>query len=347
MRVDWDDTVAGDYEQELQISVGPNGCAGPFTHFGYIGPGLTALPVFNLQEAQFYCFQVRGIRDATTTTWNKSNVAITWTSNLPYITGKVTLADGVTPVAKMPVKWLATGAYAGSDNQNALVGYTNLAGEYVLQVPNGTEGELFLNTSRWANRGLDTIPPTPWGMEAGGKLTITQDTVVDIKVPSIKTTTVTVVQHGTNQPVVGGKVQFVGDTKGCVTGSYTPFASAITPRCLSWPAGYAHSGPVTDAQGKVVSPRPGEAEVLLIGDSFCRIFEEGSAVGAGLRSQLAVRLCRPVAMVQQDGGGATLVRQELVRRPEWLQGVKVVVWEFAERDLTSVDAEWAEVELPR
>lgn len=104
---------------------------------------------------------------------------------------------------------------------------------------------------------------------------------------------------------------------------------------------------VTDAQGKVVSPRPGEAEVLLIGDSFCRIFEEGSAVGAGLRSQLAVRLGRPVAMVQQDGGGATLVRQELVRRPEWLQGVKVVVWEFAERDLTSVDAEWAEVELPR
>ena len=251
MRVDWDDTVAGDFEQELQISVGPNGCSGPFTHFGYIGPGLTALPVFNLQEAQFYCFQVRGIRDASTTTWNKSNVAITWTSNLPYITGKVTLADGVTPVAKMPVKWLASGAYAGSDNQNALVGYTNLAGEYVLQVPNGTEGELFLNTSRWANRGLDTIPPTPWGMEAGGKLTITQDTVVDIKVPSIKTTTVTVVQHGTNQPVVGGKVQFVGDTKGCVTGSYTPFASAITPRCLSWPAGYAHSGPVTDAQGRV------------------------------------------------------------------------------------------------
>lgn len=251
MRIDWDDTVIGDYEQELQISVGPNGCSGPFTHFGYIGPGLTALPVFNLQEAQFYCFQVRGIRDATTTAWNKSNVAITWTSNLPYITGKVTLADGVTPVAKMPVKWLATGAYAGLENANALVGYTNLAGEYVLQVPNGTEGELFLNTTRSANKGLDTIPPTPWGLEAGGKLTITQDTVVDIKVPSIKTTTVTVVQHGTNQPVVGGKVQFVGDTKNCVTGSYTPFTGATSSRCVTWPAGYAHSGPVTDAQGKV------------------------------------------------------------------------------------------------
>lgn len=250
-RVDWEDTVAGDFEQELQISVGPNGCSGPFAHFGYIGPGLTALPVFNLQEAQFYCFQVRGIRDAATTAWNKSNVAITWTSNLPYITGKVTMADGVTPVAKMQVRWIATGANPGSDNQNALLAYTNLAGEYVLQVPNGTEGELFLNTPRWANRGLETIPHTPWGMEAGGKLTITQDTVVDIRVPSVKTVTVTVLQHGTNQPVVGGKVQYSGYSKGCIGGSYTAFTGATQSRCLSWPAGYAHSGPVTNAQGKV------------------------------------------------------------------------------------------------
>lgn len=104
---------------------------------------------------------------------------------------------------------------------------------------------------------------------------------------------------------------------------------------------------VTDAQGKAVSPRPGEAEVLLIGDSFSRIFEVGDGPGAGLRSQLARRLGRPVALVQQDGGGATLVRQELARRPEWLRSVKVVVWEFAERDLTSPDAEWSPVELPR
>jgi subtilisin family serine protease len=250
-RVDWDDTVAGDFEQELQISVGPNGCAGPFAHFGYIGPGLTALPVFNLQEAQFYCFQVRGIRDAATTSWNKSNVAITWTSNLPYITGRVTMADGVTPVAKMQVRWIASGANPGSDNQNALLAYTNLAGEYVLQVPNGTEGELFINTPRWANRGLETIPHTPWGMEAGGKLTVTQDTVVDIRVPSIKTVTVTVLDYGTNQPIVGGKVQFDGNTKSCINGSYTAFTGATQSRCVTWPAGYAHSGPVTDAQGKV------------------------------------------------------------------------------------------------
>lgn len=104
---------------------------------------------------------------------------------------------------------------------------------------------------------------------------------------------------------------------------------------------------VTDARGNVVSPRAGEAEVLLLGDSFARIFEDGDRQGAGLRSQLVRRLGRPVALVQQDGGGATLVRQQLVRRPEWLRGVKVVVWEFAERDLAAADAEWADVELPR
>ena len=44
---------------------------------------------------------------------------------------------------------------------------------------------------------------------------------------------------------------------------------------------------------------------------------------------------------------AAQVRQELARRPEWLRGVKVVVWEFAERDLLSAETEWAKVALPR
>jgi len=104
---------------------------------------------------------------------------------------------------------------------------------------------------------------------------------------------------------------------------------------------------VADGQGRAPSAQPGAAEVLLLGDSFCRVFEEGEVGGAGLRSQLAWRLGRPVGLIRQDGGGATLVRQELARRPEWLKGVKVVVWEFAERDLLSADTEWAKVALPR
>ena len=251
-RMDWNDTAPGDYEQEIQIAVGPDGCRGTFQHFGYIGPGLTALPVFDLEEAQFYCFRVRAIRDASTTAWSTSNVAITWTSNLPFIYGKVTLADGVTPVSKAPVKWLATGADGGLDNAKAIIGYTNVSGEYVLQVPNGTEGELFVNTPRYANRGLDTSPPTPWGLEAGGKLEINQDTVVNITMPAQKIVTLTIQDAETNAPVVGAEIEFSGYTKSCIRDTYAPFPGAIKPRCLSWPGGYAHSGPVTDANGQVL-----------------------------------------------------------------------------------------------
>ena len=250
-RMDWDDTAIGDYEQEIQIAVGPDGCRGAFQHFGFIGPGLTALPIFDLEEAQFYCFRVRAIRDSSVTAWSTSNVAITWTSNLPFIYGKVTLADGITPVSKAPVKWLATGAYGGSENANAVTGYTNVSGEYVLQVPNGTEGELFVNTSRFANRGLDTDPPTPWGLEAGGKITVDQDATVNIALPAQKIVTITVRNAETNAVVPGATVEFSGYSKICSSGSYIPFPGAVASRCLSWPGGYAHSGPVADVNGQI------------------------------------------------------------------------------------------------
>jgi subtilisin family serine protease/protocatechuate 3,4-dioxygenase beta subunit len=253
-RLDWDDTAIGDYEQEIQVSVGPNGCRGTFSHHAYIGPGLTALPVFNLEEAQFYCFRVRAIRDSQTTAWVNSPLFITWTSNLPFISGKVLMNDGVTPVAKMPVKWLAAGAYAGLDNEEALTVYTNLSGEYVLQVPNGTAGDLFINTSRRANRGLDTIPPTPWGMELGGRLTVTQDQVINLTLPPISNINLTVREHGTNAPVSRAMIEFSGNTKTCKSPFPQAFAGATDLRCTSWPGGYAHSAPLTNANGQVTIP---------------------------------------------------------------------------------------------
>ncbi len=253
-RLDWDDTAIGDYEQEIQVSVGPNGCRGTFQHHAYIGPGLTALPVFNLEEAQFYCFRVRAIRDAQTTAWVNSPVFITWTSNLPFISGKVLMNDGVTPVAKMPVKWLAAGAYAGLDNEDALTVYTNLSGEYVLQVPNGTPGDLFINTSRRANRGLDTIPPTPWGLELGGRLTVTQDQVINLTLPPISNINLTVREHGTNAPVSKAMVEFAGYTKSCKSPFPQAFAGGTDLRCTTWPGGYAHSAPLTNANGQVTIP---------------------------------------------------------------------------------------------
>ena len=247
-RLDWLDTSAGDYEQEIQVAVGPNGCRGTFSHLAYIGPGLDSFPIHDLEEAQFYCFRVRAIKDAEVSAWATSNVTITWTSNLPFISGKVLTSDGV-PVQRMPVKWLAEGAYAGLNNDNASTVYTNDSGEYVMQVSNGTPGRLFANTSRFANRGLDTTPPTPWGMEVGGDLTISQDTVVNITLPVLTNLSIRIVDDS-NNPVAGASIE-TNYTKSCTQGTYLPFAQAEDVICTFWPAGYAHSGPKTDANGQV------------------------------------------------------------------------------------------------
>lgn len=246
-RLDWDDTAIGDYEQEIQVAVGPNGCSGTFSHLAYIGPGLVSLPINELEEAQFYCFRVRAIRDAVTTAWEVSNIMITWTSNLPFIYGKVFMADGVTPVANANVKWLADGANAA----NAVSAFTNISGEYVLQVSNGVQGELYVENTRFANSKQMTSPQTPWGLKAGGKLTIAQDTVVNLSLPQQHLVTFRVKDFVTNAPLVGAKIEFPGLAVYCLEGSYVPFTGALNSNCTYWPAGYSHSGPTTNANGEV------------------------------------------------------------------------------------------------
>lgn len=85
---------------------------------------------------------------------------------------------------------------------------------------------------------------------------------------------------------------------------------------------------------------PDAASVLVLGDSFSRIFQTDAPRDAGFIAHLARHLGQPVASLVNDGGGATLVRQELHRRPELLAGRKTVVWEFTERDLQLAAEGW-------
>lgn len=249
-RLDWVDSAAGDYEQEIQVAVGPNGCSGTFAHLAYIGPGLDSFPIHDLEEAQFYCFRVRAIKDAEVSAWATSNVTITWTSNLPFISGKVFLADGVTPVANAPVRWIAEGATPGLDDRNALLAYTSASGEYVLQVSNGTPGELFVSMSRRGNTRM-TTPVIPWGLRAGGDLTITQDTQVNIILPRFHKVTFTLVDEDTNQPIAGALTQYAALADNCRRDSYTSFTGALESSCQAWPTGYSHTPAKTDANGQV------------------------------------------------------------------------------------------------
>lgn len=101
---------------------------------------------------------------------------------------------------------------------------------------------------------------------------------------------------------------------------------------------------VTDARGRIWKPEEG-AEVLLLGDSFANIF---APRGAGLPAQLAYHLGRAVDRIAIDGGGPIGTRQQLDRElrqdPERLQGTRVVVLEFAAREL--VIGRWPVIPLP-
>jgi hypothetical protein len=85
--------------------------------------------------------------------------------------------------------------------------------------------------------------------------------------------------------------------------------------------------------------------VLVLGDSFLRIYQTDAPTSAGFIAHLARELRHPVASVVNDGGASTLVRQELARRPQLLAGKKVVIWEFVERDIRFGTEGWKRVPL--
>jgi hypothetical protein len=97
--------------------------------------------------------------------------------------------------------------------------------------------------------------------------------------------------------------------------------------------------------GQPYKDRP-DADVLFLGDSFLRIYEQDEPGAAGLVAHVARELKQPLTSLVSDGGASTLVRQELHRRPGLLKNKKVVIWEFVERDLRFGAEGWQRVPLP-
>lgn len=94
------------------------------------------------------------------------------------------------------------------------------------------------------------------------------------------------------------------------------------------------------------------ADVLLLGDSFTNIFTlEGMGWGnaSGLAPHLALALGRPLDVIAQNDSGAFATRQALSRElqagQDRLAGKRVVIWEFAARELSVGD--WKLLELPQ
>jgi SGNH hydrolase-like domain, acetyltransferase AlgX len=88
------------------------------------------------------------------------------------------------------------------------------------------------------------------------------------------------------------------------------------------------------------------SEVLVLGDSFLRIYSQDEPGVAGLVEHLAYDLGFALTAIVNDGGASTLVRQQLSRNPRLLANKKVVVWEFVERDIRFGTEGWQIVRLP-
>ncbi len=86
--------------------------------------------------------------------------------------------------------------------------------------------------------------------------------------------------------------------------------------------------------------------VLILGDSFLRIYEEDEPESAGFIAHVARELGQPLTSIVNDGGASTMVRQELARRPTLLLNKRLVIWEFAERDIRYGTEGWRIVPLP-
>jgi hypothetical protein len=136
--------------------------------------------------------------------------------------------------------------------------------------------------------------------------------------------------------------------------------------------------PSSSERAGMYKPPGAESPVLILGDSFCRIYQlpepqtlgelpensdgkpqDGSASSqepsgskrllpgsAGFPSLLMRELKTPVDYIISDGGAATDVRKKLATNPEILEDKQVVVWEFVERDLALGREGWEEVPLP-
>lgn len=83
-----------------------------------------------------------------------------------------------------------------------------------------------------------------------------------------------------------------------------------------------------------------ESEVLLLGDSFSNIYSlaaMGWGESAGFAEHLSYQLNRPLDCILQNSDGSFATRETLSREQarghDRLAGKKVVIWEFAEREL--------------
>jgi SGNH hydrolase-like domain, acetyltransferase AlgX len=110
-----------------------------------------------------------------------------------------------------------------------------------------------------------------------------------------------------------------------------------------YPGREVHIRRILTAQQEFWQP-DSNGEILLLGDSFTNIYSIealGWGVGAGFAEQLSHLLQTPLDLLARNDSGAYVTREmlagELARGRDRLAGKKLVIWQFAERELALGD----------
>ena len=247
----WSDNVTGEFGTEIQIAEG--GCQSEFQHQAYIGPGLTTYRVSGLKESTFYCFRIRAFKEESRTLWTQSNLAVTWTTNLPFVYGYVTSEDG-SPIENAQVNWKQDVV----SNSQTLTTYSSADGFYAIQVSPGS-GALWVSSlphhSSVGVRGqVFSSPVIPMGLKAGGKLSLENDTQIDIALPPMVDVTFKVTDETTGLPVAGARL-YGAFSSGLCNGSKDVYKDDVPKAYKPWPdaqdgavSAYCEFGPFGSAK---------------------------------------------------------------------------------------------------
>jgi alginate O-acetyltransferase complex protein AlgJ len=85
--------------------------------------------------------------------------------------------------------------------------------------------------------------------------------------------------------------------------------------------------------------------ILMLGDSFCGVYQRTDCQGAGVTAHLAKNLGMPVHLIMSYGGGPTVVVQLKKAGVEGLAGKRLVIWMMVARDFYNYFEDWQKVEL--
>lgn len=106
-----------------------------------------------------------------------------------------------------------------------------------------------------------------------------------------------------------------------------------------YPEESVEANEIASWDGQLWSPDE-NAAVLVLGDSFVNVYSEESlhwGRAAGFAEQLSFHLQRGVDRIARNDGSSDQVRRDLTRSPERLDGKRVVIYQFAMRELSVGD----------